>query len=55
MYLVLGHRSVHDAAAAWTPVWRQLGAVESVVVARSSGDGGVGGLPVAGSTRFRSG
>ena len=43
MYLDLGHHSVHGAAAAWMPVSRQLGAVESsVVVARSSGDGGVG-------------
>ena len=65
MYLALGHHSVHGAAAAWTPVSWQLGAVESsVVVARSSGDAEATvrlvaaksvGLPVAGSTLFRSG
>ena len=65
MYLALGHHSVHDAAADWTPVSWQLGAVESsVVVARSSGDAEATvrlvaaksvGLPVAGSTLFRSG
>ena len=65
MYLALGHHSVHGAAAAWTLVSWQLGAVESsVVVARSSGDAEVTvrlvavksvGLPVAGSTLFRSG
>ena len=65
MYLTLGHHSVHGAAAAWTPVSWQLGAVESsVVVARSSGDVEATvrlvaaksvGLPVAGSTLFRSG
>ena len=65
MYLALGHHSVHGAAAAWTPMLWQLGAVESsVVVVRSSGDVEVTvrlvaaksvGLPVAGSTLFRSG
>ena len=65
MYLALGHHSVHGAAAAWTPVSWQLGAVESsVVVARSSDDAEATvrlvaaksvGLPVAGSTLFRSG
>ena len=65
MYLALGHHSVHGAAAAWTSVSWQLGAVEfSVVVARSSGDAEATvrlvvaksvDLPVAGSTLFRSG
>ena len=65
MYLALGHHSVHGAAAAWTPVSWQLGAVESnVVVGRSSGDAEATvrlvaaksvGLLVVGSTLFRSG
>ena len=65
MYLTLGHHSVHGAVAAWTPVSWQLGVVESsVVVARSSGEAEATvrlvvaksvGLPVAGSTLFRSG
>ena len=65
MYLALGHHSVHGAVAAWTPVSWQLGAVESSVeVARSSDDAEATvrmvtaksvGLPVAGSTLFRSG
>ena len=65
MYLVLGHHSVHSAAASWTPVSWQLGAVESSVVAtRSSGNAeatvrlvaakSVGHF-VAGSTLFRPG
>ena len=65
MYLALGHHSVHGAAAAWTPVSWQLSAVESsVVMARSSGNADAMvrlvaaksvGLPIAGSTLFRSG
>ena len=65
MYLALGHHLVHDVAAVWTLVSWQLGAVESsVVVAKSSGDAEATvrlvaaksvGLPVAGSTLFRSG
>ena len=65
IYLVLGHHSVHSAAASWMPVSWQLGAVESsVVVARFSGDAEATvrlvaaksvGLSVAGSTLFRSG